>query len=72
MDEANNIDEDRKLMEICKSGYVTGKRVLKTDISSGRVQNAYYTYCYKAIAAERLPDGSRANGFNERTIILPC
>ena len=72
MDEANNIDEDRKLMEICKNGYITGKRVARTDISNGRVQNAYYTFCYKVFAAERLPDGPRVNGFNERIVIQPC
>jgi hypothetical protein len=72
IDEANSIDEDRKLMEIHKSGYATGKRVARTDTSNGRVQNAYYTFCYKAFAGERLPDGPRANGFNERIIPQHC
>jgi hypothetical protein len=72
IDEANSIDEDRKLMEICKSGYITGKRVARTDTSNGRVQNAYYTFCYKAFAGERLPDGPHANGFNERIIPQHC
>lgn len=72
IDEANTIDENSKLMEIYKTGYITGSRVARTDTSNGRVQNAYYTFCYKAFAGERLPDASTANGFNERIIPLHC
>jgi hypothetical protein len=70
--EANNIDEDRRLMEILKTGYITGNRVARTDTSNGRIQNSYHTFCYKAFAGERRPDSTKANGFNERTIQLYC
>jgi hypothetical protein len=73
IDEANCIDENNKLMEICKTGYVKGGgKVVRTDIHNGRIQNAYYTFCYKAFAGERLPDGITANGFNERTVPINC
>ena len=60
------------LWKFKKTGYITGNRVARTDIHNGRVQNAYYTFCFKAFAGERLPDGLRANGFNERIIPLHC
>ena len=72
IDEANSIDENNRLMEIYKTGYVTGGKVARTDIHNGRVQNAYYTFCHKAFAGERLPDGVTANGFNERTVPINC
>jgi hypothetical protein len=72
IDEANSIDENNKLMEIYKTGYITGNKVARTDTHNGRVQNAYYTFCYKAFAGERLPDAVTANGFNERLIPINC
>jgi hypothetical protein len=72
IDEANSIDENKKIMEILKTGYVTGGRVARTDTSNGRIQNAYYTFGYKAFAGERLPDSITANGFNERLIPISC
>jgi hypothetical protein len=72
IDEANSIDENTKLMEILKTGYISGNKVVRTDTHNGRVQNAYYTFCYKAFAGERLPDSVTANGFNERLIPIYC
>ena len=72
IDEANSIDENNRLMEIYKTGYVTGGKVARTDTHNGRVQNAYFTFCHKAFAGERLPDGVTANGFNERTVPINC
>jgi hypothetical protein len=72
IDEANSIDENKKIMEILKTGYVTGGRVVRTDTNNGRVQNAYYTFGYKAFAGERLPDSIVANGFNERLVPMNC
>lgn len=72
IDESNGIDEDSKLMEIHKTGYITNNRVPRTDTSNGRIQNAYHTFSYKAFAGEGLSEGPRANGFNERIIPLHC
>ena len=72
VDEANNIDENNRLMEIYKTGYITGGRVARTDTHNGRVQYAYFTFCHKAFAGERLPDSVTANGFNERTVPINC
>jgi hypothetical protein len=72
IDEANSIDENNKLMEIYKTGYITGNKVARTDTHNGRVQCAYFTFCYKAFAGERLPDTVTANGFNERIIPQNC
>ena len=71
-DEADNIDSDRDKMCIYKNGYTTGRPVLRTDTSFGRKQLKLNTFCFKAFAAERLPDSVRAKGFNQRTIELNC
>jgi hypothetical protein len=71
-DEADNIDSDRDKMCIYKNGYTTGRPVLRTDTSFGRKQLKLNTFCFKAFAAERLPDSVRAKGFNQRIIELNC
>jgi hypothetical protein len=72
IDEANSIDENNKLMEIFKTGYVRGGKVARTDIHNGRVQLSYYTFGYKAFAAEREPDSIKANGLKERILPQKC
>ena len=52
-DEADNIDEDTEKMRIDKNGYTTGYPVLRTDTSSGRKQQRYNTFCFKAFASKR-------------------
>jgi hypothetical protein len=71
-DEADNIDEDREKMKVHKNGYTTGKYYHRTDTSVGRQQLKFNTFCFKAFAAEKLPDSVTAKGFNQRTIELPC
>jgi hypothetical protein len=53
-DEADDIDEDREKMKI-QDGVTTSIPVLRTDISFGRRQFKYNTFCFKACAAEKLP-----------------
>jgi hypothetical protein len=71
-DEADDLDEDRAKMRIYKNGYTTGHPVFRTDTSYGRKQIKFYTFCFKAAAAERLPDSLKAKGFNQRTIEIHC
>src|SRR5919197_5229544 len=71
-DEADNIDEDRDKMKVDKNGYTTGIPYHRTDTSAGRQQLKFNTFCFKAFAAEKLPDSVSAKGFNQRTIELPC
>jgi hypothetical protein len=54
-DEADNIDKDTEKMRLYKSGYTKGKVVPKTDTTYGRTQYKFNAYCFKALAAERLP-----------------
>lgn len=71
-DEADNIDEYPDKMRIYKNGYTTGRPILKTDTTYGRKQYRFNTFCFKAFAAERLPDSTKAKGFNQRIIEIPC
>jgi hypothetical protein len=71
-DEADNIDQDFDKMKVYKNGYTTGIPYHRTDTSVGRQQLKFNTFCFKAFAAERLPDSVTAKGFNQRIIELPC
>jgi hypothetical protein len=71
-DEADDIDEDRDKMRIYKNGYTTGQPVMRTETSYGRKQFRFFTYGFKAFAAEKLPDLVKAKGFNQRIIEIPC
>jgi hypothetical protein len=71
-DEADNIDLDPEKMKIYKNGYTTGRPTTKTDTSYGRKQLKFNNFCWKACAAERLPDSLKAKGFNQRIIEILC
>jgi hypothetical protein len=71
-DEADNIDQDFDKMRVYKNGYTTGIPYHRTDTTVGRQQLKFNTFCFKAFAAEKLPDSVTAKGFNQRTIELPC
>jgi hypothetical protein len=73
VDEADHIDSNSDIMRICKNGNTEGFPVARvSDTSNGRMQHRYYTFGFKAFAAERLPDSVTAKGFNQRIIPLPC
>jgi hypothetical protein len=71
-DEADNIDENTDKMRIYKNGYSSGFPVFRTDTTYGRKQYRFFTFCFKAFAAERTPDSIKAKGFNQRIIELHC
>jgi hypothetical protein len=71
-DEADDIDTNLEKMRIYKNGYTKGYPVARIDMSEGRKQKRYFTFCHKSFAAERLPDSLKAKGFAERTIIIHC
>ena len=71
-DEADSIDQDIMKMKIYKVGYQSGTKVSRLDLSSGRKQERYWTYCFKAYSAERKPNNTKAKGFMERVFVLPC
>ena len=55
-DEADDIGYNKEKQKIFKSGYASGESVPKTDLTFGRTQESYLTYCMKWIAMEELPD----------------
>ncbi len=73
IDEADTIDQYPELMTILKAGYTKGFPVVRMiDNASGRKQLKLNTYCFKALAGERLPDAIEARGFMQRTLVLKC
>jgi hypothetical protein len=74
-DEIDNLDEQTRKFKMYKSGYTKGIKVPKSEKpseSEGFEQEGYYTYGFKAFAAERMPSSTRAKGFKDRTIQMPC
>lgn len=72
-DEANDLDENEDKMRFYKNGYTTGKPIIRNDDSeSGRIPQKFFTFGWKALAAERLPDSILAKGFMDRTIPMRC
>jgi hypothetical protein len=71
IDEADSIDQYPEIMAILKSGYTKGFPVVRI-LDSPRRQVKFNTYCFKALAGERLPDEVEATGFMQRTIVIKC
>jgi hypothetical protein len=72
LDEVDNLDNEHDTMNILKSGYSRDSgRVPRTDLSSGRTQDAWWTFCYKVFASERDLD-SKARGLLDRCFITRC
>jgi len=71
-DEADNIHLERDKLKILKTGYASGGSVPKVDISAGRMQDVWLTYCKKYLAMEDLPDSRIIKGVLSRAFILEC
>jgi hypothetical protein len=72
-DEADDLDDFPQKMKIYKSGYTKGFRVPRNeDEGSGRSQDAYCTFGFKAYAAERVPDTMKAKGLKQRVVEMKC
>jgi hypothetical protein len=72
-DEVNDLDNDPDKLNIYKSGYSRGSgKVPKIDLSSGRVQGVYLTYCFKIFASERSLKDSKARGLLDRSFEMKC
>jgi hypothetical protein len=72
-DEINNLDNNPDKLEIYKSGYCRGTcRIPKIDLKAGRIQEAFYTYCFKIFASESSLDNSKAKGLRDRSFEILC
>ena len=72
-DELDTIDEDKEKMKTYKMGYTRGKPIFRMlEHNSGRRQTRLNTFCFKAFAAEKLPDSTKAKGFNDRLLQIHC
>ncbi len=74
-DEADDLDyKQQEKMKLYKKGYNAGGKVSRTDTGgdSGRKQEGYYVYGFKAFTGEERLDPDYAKGFNERTFYLEC
>jgi hypothetical protein len=49
-----------------------GFPIFRMDTTFGRKQYRFFTYCIKALAAEKTSDSVKGKGFNQRIIELHC
>ncbi len=68
-DEAEDIGYDKEKKKILKSGYCSGGTVPKVDLSFGRTQDSYLTYCHKWFAMEEQPDYKTIKGVLDRAFV---
>jgi hypothetical protein len=68
-DEADDIGYDKEKKRIMKTGYASGGSVPKVDLSNGRTQGSYLTYCMKWFAMEELPDYKKIKGILDRSFV---
>jgi hypothetical protein len=68
-DEADDIGYNKEKQKIFKSGYASGESVPKTDLTFGRTQESYLTYCMKWIAMEELPDYKKIKAILDRSFV---
>jgi hypothetical protein len=74
-DESDDLDyKQQEKMKIYKKGYNAGGKVSRTETGgdSGRVQDGYFVYGFKAFTGEEKLDPDYAKGFNERTFYIKC
>ena len=78
-DEANDLDQNELKMTFYKNGYTKGRPVFRMDDNNsgdgdqeGQIPKRYFTYGWKAFAAERLPDSVIAAGFMQRVLVMNC
>jgi hypothetical protein len=74
-DEVDNLDtpNERDKLNAYKSGYCVGtSKIPKTDLSYGRNQDAFHTYCFKIFASESSLDNSKAKGLLDRSFEIRC
>lgn len=69
-DEAEDIGYDREKQKILKTGSASGGSVPKVDLTFGRTQGSFLTYCMKWLAMEELPDYKKIKGILDRSFIF--
>jgi hypothetical protein len=73
IDEANRLEDNPFLLEVLKVGYKGENKVPRVmDASSGENSKVvyYYAYCFKVIAAEKLPVTWKTGGFLSRCLTI--
>ncbi len=68
-DEADDIGYNNEKKKILKTGYTSGGSVPKVDLTYGRTQGSYSTYCMKWLAMEELPDYRKVKGILDRSFV---
>lgn len=72
-DEAEDIVSDPDKRRLYKHGYKKGGRIPRILLNKERglrIQRFYNAYCFKAAAAEELPEGKHSRGLLERFIVM--
>jgi hypothetical protein len=71
-DEAEKIDQSSEIMGTLKTGYHIKGKIAKINLNNNGKQEFYWTYCFKIIISERLPNQGKAKGVLDRMFIFDC
>lgn len=68
IDEANKLEDDALLLNVLKVGYKGNQRVPRIVDNEKNIIEWFYAYCFKVIAAERLPSHWKTGGLLSRCL----
>jgi hypothetical protein len=73
-DECDGMEYKYDKMKVYKRGNTSGSKVTRTETGgdTGRRQDGFFVYGFKAFSGEQKLDADKAKGFNERTFYLEC
>jgi hypothetical protein len=70
IDEANKLEDDELLLNVLKVGYKGKQRVPRIIDNERNIVEWFYAYCFKVVAAEKLPAHWKTGGFLSRCLII--
>jgi hypothetical protein len=70
IDEANKLEDDELLLNVLKVGYKGQQRVPRILDNERNIVEWFYAYCFKVIAAEKLPAHWKTGGFLSRCLVI--
>ncbi len=66
----DKIRYDAALRDILKSGYKKGAKVSRCDTNNNNEPELYFTYCFKVLISETLPEEKHSKGILDRSFVI--
>ncbi len=66
----DKIRNDAAIRDILKSGYKKGAKVSRCDTNNNNEPELYFTYCFKVLISETLPEEKHSKGILDRSFVI--